>query len=461
MKRQFSGIMTLLIVLISLQAVYAQTETTITECDYQHVAKAITTGGSIVLDCDRNIQIWANKPLTITADTSIKPAAGRKISLQALKGRAFVVNKGVTLTLEAITLKGNDNELGGGIANEGTLIVTNGIFDNNDGAPGAAIYNNDGGTATISNSLFSNNETFGGGGAIYNAAKAEMTINDSTFTKNQSLSNSGGGAIYNVGKMSITGSTFTQNNSQGRFGWGGAIWNSGEGVISVVNSTFALNTAGHSGAAIRNDIQGQTTIQFSTFVSNSTEVWGGALYIEGGTITVSNSLFSQNTANTIANDCDNQVKMGEIKTTNNLSNAGCGDKAAAGVASLSNNGGLTQTVAIASDSNAVDAASECPASDVDQRGTARPQGKACDIGAYEFVELTTAATSVSLCQVTTTRDVRLRTEPNTASSVLAVVPHALTFQAIEQVTGWYHITYGAVDGWLSADFVTTKGACSG
>ncbi len=459
MKRQFSGIIILLVVLVSLQAVYAQADTTITECDYQHISKAVTAGGSIILDCDRNIEIWTNKPLTITVDTFIKSAEGRKVSLQALKGRAFVVNTGVTLILEDITLKGNDNELGGGIANEGTLIVTNVVFDNNDGAPGAAIYNNDGGKATINSSLFSHNETFGGGGAIYNAAKAEVTISDSTFTTNQSLSNSGGGAIYNVGKMTITSSTFTMNDSQGRFGWGGAIWNSGEGVLDVVNSTFAQNTAGHSGAAIRNDNQGQTTIQFSSFVGNSTDVWGGALYIEGGTITISNSLFSQNTADTIANDCDNQVKMGEIKASSNLSDAGCGDNAAAGVASLSNNGGLTQTVAIASDSNAVDAASECPASGLDQRGTTRPQGAKCDIGAYEFVELTTAATSVGICQVTTTRDVRLRTEPNTASSVLAVVPHALTFQAIEQVTGWYHITYGAVDGWLSADFVSTKGAC--
>ncbi len=462
MKRYCVSVITLLLALVSLQAVKAQTDTVITQCDYRHVSKAVETGGSIVLDCDRNIQIWANKPLTITVDTTIKPAEGRVVSFEALKGRAFVVNTDITLTLSDMTLKGNPNERGGGIDNNGgKLLISNGIFSNNDSSFGAAIHNFEGGNITIEGSSFSDNQSFGAGGAIYNDAKAEMMIKDSSFTKNKSWSDSNGGAIYNLGKMSISGSTFKLNEAQGRFGWGGAVLNTGSGVINISNSTFSQNTAGHSGAALRNDGKGQTTIQFSTFVENSTDVWGGALYLEGGTLEVSNSLFSQNAANKKESDCAARESLGSISASNNLSNAGCGEKAATGVATLSNNNGLTQTIAIASDSNAIDAASECPTSAVDQRGMARPQGKACDIGAYEFVELTTAATTVGICQVTTTRDVRLRQEPNTAGSVLAVVPHNSTFQAIEQVTGWYHITYGAVNGWVSAEFVTAKGACGG
>lgn len=468
MKRQFSGIMTLLVVLISLQVVYAQAETTITECDYQHVSKAVATGGSIILDCDRNIQIWANKPLTITSDTTIKPAEGRTVSFEALKGRAFVVNKDATFTLSDMTLKGNANERGGGIENNGgKLLISNMVFDRNDSNPGGALINNKGGSVIIESSSFSHNQSPGGsGGAIYNDDAAQITITSTTFTQNKSLiglnaSGGGGGAIYNLGKMDISGSLFSANIAEGIPTWGGAILNTQNAVLTVSNSTFIHNSAYQNGGAIHNDTQAETAIQFSTFVENGSTILGSALYIEGGKLTVTNSLFSGNMAGKKESDCAAAEKMGVINATNNLSNAGCGETAATGVANLGDNGGLTLTVAIASNSNAVDAASECPTSGVDQRGTARPQGKACDIGAYEFVELKTAATSVSLCQVTTTRDVRLRTEPNTASSVLAVVPHALTFQAIEQVTGWYHITYGTVDGWLSADFVTTKGACSG
>ena len=53
---------------------------------------------------------------------------------------------------------------------------------------------------------------------------------------------------------------------------------------------------------------------------------------------------------------------------------------------LATNGGPTQTHALLNGSPALDAggtsANGCPATD--QRGVARPQGAACDIGAYEF-----------------------------------------------------------------------------
>jgi hypothetical protein len=59
------------------------------------------------------------------------------------------------------------------------------------------------------------------------------------------------------------------------------------------------------------------------------------------------------------------------------------------LAALANNGGPTQTMAIATSSPAFDAGSNllcaaAPVSNVDQRGAARPQGATCDIGAFEL-----------------------------------------------------------------------------
>ena len=56
---------------------------------------------------------------------------------------------------------------------------------------------------------------------------------------------------------------------------------------------------------------------------------------------------------------------------------------------LANNGGPTQTHALLSGSVAIDAVSDCTDTDnnpltTDQRGVLRPQGSACDVGAYEF-----------------------------------------------------------------------------
>ena len=53
------------------------------------------------------------------------------------------------------------------------------------------------------------------------------------------------------------------------------------------------------------------------------------------------------------------------------------------VAVLAGNGGLTFTHALLADSPAIDKGVVCPQDD--QRGVARPQGAACDIGAYELV----------------------------------------------------------------------------
>jgi hypothetical protein len=52
---------------------------------------------------------------------------------------------------------------------------------------------------------------------------------------------------------------------------------------------------------------------------------------------------------------------------------------------LADNGGPTLTHALLDGSPAIDAADDaaCPATD--QRGVPRPQGAACDIGAYEYV----------------------------------------------------------------------------
>jgi hypothetical protein len=50
---------------------------------------------------------------------------------------------------------------------------------------------------------------------------------------------------------------------------------------------------------------------------------------------------------------------------------------------LADNGGPTRTMAIPLTSPAFDAGLGCPT--IDQRGTARPQGAACDLGAFELV----------------------------------------------------------------------------
>jgi hypothetical protein len=66
---------------------------------------------------------------------------------------------------------------------------------------------------------------------------------------------------------------------------------------------------------------------------------------------------------------------------------------------LADNGGPTETHALLAGSPAIDAGSpDCPPPATDQRGVLRPQGAACDIGAFES-EATPPGPADCLCQV--------------------------------------------------------------
>jgi hypothetical protein len=64
------------------------------------------------------------------------------------------------------------------------------------------------------------------------------------------------------------------------------------------------------------------------------------------------------------------------------------------LAPLADNGGPTPTVALLPGSPAIDAGDDSVCPPTDQRGVSRPQGLACDIGAFELVpQLTLSRTS--------------------------------------------------------------------
>jgi hypothetical protein len=135
---------------------------------------------------------------------------------------------------------------------------------------------------------------------------------------------------------------------------------------------------------------GTVYINFSTLFDNRTDS-GGGLYSDG-VVNIGNSIISQS----IGNACGGQGPL--FGTRNPIDDESCGPNTdRVGTVTLldsapRDNGGPTQTHALLSGSNAIDAASNC--SDVsgneiatDQRGISRPNGDMCDIGAFEFVYL--------------------------------------------------------------------------
>ncbi len=227
-------------------------------------------------------------------------------------GGGGIYNKG-NLTIVNSTVTGNAALEGGGILNEliGTLTVTATTFSNNSaqlsspGEPGGAagaIGNI--GTLTVENSTFLDNSADGGGGAIVNSINGSATIKNSTFTDN-STSGKGGAVVNSDGIMTIENSTFT-NNASGPGSDGGAIYNSDQ--LTIIGGTFTENEASYGGAIANFD---KLSLSDSVISNNTGNIGGGIS--NGGVATLSNVTISGNSATNggagIANHPDHNGTM--------------------------------------------------------------------------------------------------------------------------------------------------------
>jgi predicted outer membrane repeat protein len=222
-----------------------------------------------------------------------------------------------------------------------------------------------------------------------------LVIRNSTFSNNLAHRGSnptGGGALalFSSCTAEISGSTFFNNRTTG-FAKGGAIIT--HGALSIINSTFSGNHADTHGGAISIE-QGMTTLTHVTLAGNTTNTEGAGIYVnrEGqdkiGTLNVRNTIIANNTG---ALNC---AGSGTITNSGNNLRFPANDASCPGIvgdpklSALANNGGATQTMALQPGSAALEkipAANGCGVGvTIDQRGVPRPQGTACDIGAFEL-----------------------------------------------------------------------------
>jgi len=230
-------------------------------------------------------------------------------------------------------------------------------------------------------SIISGTAEYGGG--LYNYGT--LTVNHSTFSGN-SASNNGGG-LHNRGTLTVNNSIFSGNSAAD---FGGSINN--DGVSTINNSTFSGNVAGSRGGGL-NNVNGTVTVNHSTFSGNSALIGGGVYNFNTHTLHLRNSLLANSSA---GGDCGNG---GTLSTNvNNLIEDSSCSAALSGdllLSPLGGYGGSTHIFALLPGSPAIDAAGDCTPflnHDADQRGVTRPQGSACDIGAFESQGFTLAKT---------------------------------------------------------------------
>jgi CSLREA domain-containing protein len=306
--------------------------------------------------------------LTISNGATVGP------STQAVTGAGAIFNQG-TLTVNDCTVSNNQalgsnyNGPGGGsggtmeggaIANSGVLTLNRCTLNGNGVAGGR-------GGDNFGNFAHAGNGGAGEGGAIFNYPAGTLLINYCTFNGNSAIGGAGGNgyfggnggngsgaSVFNLGAMSVTGATVSGNTGNG--GAGGApsggspgLAGSGSGGLtagggsSVVGDTISAGNSGNNGGG--KDVNG-------TFSSNGYNLIGSGDHSTGLT---------------------NGTNHDQVGTDAASINAQLG--------TLQNNGGPTNTMALLSNSPAINAG-DPNASIQDQRYYLR--NGAPDIGAFEF-----------------------------------------------------------------------------
>lgn len=225
--------------------------------------------------------------------------------------------------------------------------------------------------------------------------KTAITITNSTIANNKvtgGLVEGLGGGIYVLGKFRMTNSTVTGNSVES----GGAVVQGG-GVLLAVDPA---STEGSEGTIVNSTIAGNSVgaagVGGGLAVYNPTPEVGGS-----ATLLVQNTIVAGNTGPAGPSNC--AVVAMPTSVHNLSSDASCmftdpGSKqnVAANLGPLANNGGETDTLALLEGSPAIDAGTNAGCPPVDQRGVTRPQGPACDIGAFERLATPVPAPSADL-----------------------------------------------------------------
>jgi len=215
------------------------------------------------------------------------------------------------------------------------------------------------------------------GGGIENEGGA-LTLNECEVRDN-TAGGGGGGGISNIGGVvQLIKSSIYHNETTGI---GGGIFTN-LGTVYLINSTVSSNHAGTQGGGIYN--RSTLNLTNSTFYDNWAGTAGNSIYNLDGTVTPENTIFATTHpgSNCVGQFTDPGSNLQYPDTT-------CGTASPVADPKLAphnlNSPGSTRTHALHRDSPAFDTGDDNACPDTDQRGVERPQGNACDIGAYEMI----------------------------------------------------------------------------
>ena len=332
------------------------------DCSLREAIARAEPGSSVGIPAGR--YTLGGAQITIDKDLILTGAGAENTIIQAhafpgeATSRVFEITGGV-VTVSGVTIRhGNlsSSQDSGGMNNSGTLTLVESVVSDNiilgRDAHGGGIYST--GTLSLEDSAVNGNKAGLGGEIWVVVALNRSTVNDNTARA--------GGGIYG-------GGTF-------------------------INSTISGNSTDRMGGGFR--ARENTTLTSTTITKNHAVEPGGGIAVSSGvTVRMVNTLLADNTATEDGPDCagpitslghnfvGHPVGCGLVPEQSDVS--GTVDFALdPKLGPLQDNGGATPIHALLAGSPASDNANDGAAPSTDQRGVARPQGAASDIGAFEF-----------------------------------------------------------------------------
>ncbi len=265
--------------------------------------------------------------------------------------RLFAVNSSGSLVLKEVTLTGGRVSGGGG-----------------------AILNSGGSVVVGNSTIRGNTASIVGGGVQQNLTGGKLTIVGSTVSGNTANFQGGGvGAIGAAGTFTLINSTISGNAGF----LGGGVFTGGSTTATITNSTVFGNTAQAQGGGVLNDATATLTL-IHTLITGNSGSSGPTIFNNAGTLTADAfNLFGADADAGVVGFTPGVTDIVPIVPVTSILDT-----------VLANNSAPTKTHALVAGSPALNVdPSGTGCEPIDQRGITRPQGGACDVGAFELETL--------------------------------------------------------------------------
>ena len=244
------------------------------------------------------------------------------------------------------------------------------------------------------------------GGGIYVNQVTTLNLSDCVIGPNNIVSYAGGGIEIDDAEVNMENCTVTGNKGTGTLGGAGVFVEFG--TLNATNSTITGNITNNYGGGLLAYNGSNVSLIHSTISGNfanhnwETEAWGGGagIFNADSTLTLQNSIVAGNTDLTEPSEHDKWPDARGVMTSlggnligDDTGSTGWLPSDMVGTAAAPINPllgtldvyapGTTPTFPLLEGSPAIDSAVCVGGVTTDQRGIRRPQGMACDRGAYE------------------------------------------------------------------------------